>query len=72
MIVFLQIVYESPGVMLVNKPPGVPAHATVDNFGENMLAGIRRGEARWDEFSGRGFAAQIGVFSSFYCLGMRL
>ncbi|CAM9782128.1 unnamed protein product [Ectocarpus sp. 8 AP-2014] len=27
--------------MLVNKPAGVPAHATVDNFAENMLAGIR-------------------------------
>eukprot|EP00752_Nemacystus_decipiens_P012944 g11456.t2 len=36
-----KIVYESPNVMFVNKPSGVPAHATVDNFGENMLAGIR-------------------------------
>eukprot|EP00903_Cladosiphon_okamuranus_P016819 g15511.t1 len=36
-----KIVYESPSVILVNKPPGVPAHATVDNFGENMLTGLR-------------------------------
>lgn len=42
--------------MLVNKPPGVPAHATVDNFGENMLAGLRQ-EPRLD----RGFAAQVDV-----------
>lgn len=27
--------------MLVNKPAGVPAHATVDNYVENMLAGLR-------------------------------
>ncbi|CAM9690415.1 unnamed protein product, partial [Ectocarpus fasciculatus] len=36
-----KIVYDRAGVMLVNKPAGVPAHATVDNFAENMLAGIR-------------------------------
>ncbi|CAM9199256.1 unnamed protein product [Ectocarpus sp. 4 AP-2014] len=36
-----KIVYDCVGVMLVNKPAGVPAHATVDNFAENMLAGIR-------------------------------
>ncbi|CBJ48905.1 putative RNA pseudouridylate synthase [Ectocarpus siliculosus] len=36
-----KIVYDCAGVMLVNKPAGVPAHATVDNFAENMLAGIR-------------------------------
>ncbi|CAN0439153.1 unnamed protein product [Laminaria digitata] len=28
--------------MLVNKPSGVPAHATVDNYRENMLAGLRQ------------------------------
>lgn len=32
-------------MMLVNKPAGVPAHATVDNVGENMLAGLRRAAA---------------------------
>ncbi|CAN0195198.1 unnamed protein product [Scytosiphon promiscuus] len=36
-----KIMYESGGVMLVNKPAGVPAHATVDNYVENMLAGLR-------------------------------
>ncbi|CAM9404489.1 unnamed protein product, partial [Hapterophycus canaliculatus] len=36
-----KIMYESRGVMLVDKPAGVPAHATVDNFVENMLAGLR-------------------------------
>ena len=36
-----QIVYEEDDVMLVNKPSGVPAHATVDNYRENMLQGLR-------------------------------
>lgn len=36
-----QIVYEAEEVMLVNKPAGVPAHATVDNYHENMLGGLR-------------------------------
>lgn len=36
-----QIVYETEELMMVNKPAGVPSHAMVDNFGENMLAGLR-------------------------------
>lgn len=58
----LQIVYESPSVMLVNKPAGVPAHATVDNFAENMLAGLRREENRIEE-KRTSFGRILGVVS---------